>query len=137
MVGVHHRENVSTMSRAIVRALILIVAILAVASVSIDCGRTFAMTDMRGAPVRGAYAAYHYEGTTFALVESVSYQASPLAVVQSDSTGQMVIPGAIHVHWPLVQTHPAVNVDLIYAPPLHNGLAWVSRLGAVSRPREF
>src|SRR5262249_25012489 len=41
----------------------------------INCGRTFVVSDMRGAPVRGAYVAYHHEGTTYALVESVSYDA--------------------------------------------------------------
>ena len=47
-----------------------------------------------------------------------------------------MVPGDVHVHWPLIQTHPAVMIDLIYAPTLHNGLASV-RDGAVSRPRQF
>src|SRR5262245_24130717 len=104
------------MSRTLVRALILILAILTVAIVSIDCGRTFTVKDMRGEPARGAYAAYHYEGSRFGLVESISYQAGPLALLQSDAGGRVVIPWSVHLHWPLVQTRPAVNIDLIYAP---------------------
>src|SRR5207249_767131 len=49
----------------------------------------------------------------------------------------VVIPWAVHMHLPFVQSHPDVNIDLIYAPTLHNGLAWVRRLGAVSRSLEF
>lgn len=94
------------------------------------------LRDMRGAPVAGAAVAYHYEGRTFALVEALSYDASPLALLQSDASGRVVVPGAVHVHWPLIQTHPAVMIDLIYAPTLHNGLASI-RGGAVSRPRQF
>jgi hypothetical protein len=91
---------------------------------------------MRGAPVAGACVAYRYEGTTFAVVEAVSYDASPLALLESDASGRVVVPGAVHVHWPLIQTHPAVMIDLIYAPTLHNGLASI-RGSAVSRPRQF
>lgn len=125
------------MSRRWSRALVLSLAVLAMASVSVNCGRTFVVSDMVGSPVRGGYVAFHHEGTTYAVVEAISYQASRQALLQSDAVGRVVIPWAVHVHWPLVQTHPDVNIDLIYAPTLHNALAWVSRLGAVSRPREF
>lgn len=116
--------------------ILLLLVILAVASVSIRRGRTLVIRDMRGAPVAGASVAYHYEGRTFGLVEALSYDASPLALLQSDASGRVVVPGAVHVHWPLVQTHPAVMIDLIYAPTLHNGLASI-RGGAVSRPRQY
>ena len=119
------------------RALVLGIAALAVASVSIDCGRTFVISNGRGTPVSGAYVAYHHEGRTYALVESVSYQASQLAILQSDTAGRVVVPWAVHAHWPIVQGHADMTIDLIYAPMLHNGLAWVSHRTAVSRPREF
>jgi hypothetical protein len=124
------------MSRRWKQALILILVVLAIASVSIRLGRTFVIRDTRGTPVPAAYVAYHYEGTTFALVEALSYDASPLALLQSDAAGRVVVPGAVYVHWPLIQSHPAVMIDLIYAPTLHNGLASVRR-HAVSRPPEF
>lgn len=95
------------------------------------------ISDSGGAPVTGAYVAYHHEGTTRAVAESVTYQASQLALLQSDAAGRVVVPWAVHAHWPLVQSRSELTVDLIYAPTLHNGLAWVSRRTAVSRPREF
>jgi hypothetical protein len=125
------------MKRVWSRALVLGVVVLAIASVSIDCGRTFVISDTGGTPVPGAYVAYHHEGHTYAIVESVSYQASQLALLQSDAAGRVVVPPAIHVRWPIVQSHADMTIDLIYAPMLHNGLAWVSHRAAVSRPREF
>lgn len=113
------------------------VAVLMLASVSVDCGRTFVISDARDVPVAGAYVGYHYEGTTFALVEAVSYRAGRQVFVQSDPLGRVVIPRTVNVRWPFVQSRPRINVDFIYAPTLHNGLAWVSRLGVVSRPGEF
>jgi len=119
------------------RALIAAAAVLALSSISISCGRTLVVSTMQGAGVQGAYVAYHREGTTYGFVESVSYQASRIRLLKTDASGRVVIPGAIHVHWPIVQSHPEIAVNLIYAPPLHNGLAWVNRRVAVSRPQEF
>ena len=125
------------MSRWWSRAVILAIVILAIASVSISCGRTLAISTMQGEPVQGAFVAYHHEGTTWALVESLTYQASRIRVLKTDASGRAVIPGAVHVHWPIVQSHPQIAVNLIYAPSLHNGLASVNRRVAVSRPQEF
>ena len=69
--------------------------------------------------------------------ESVTYQASHLELLKSDSAGRVVIPWAVHARWPFIETPPKVSVDLIYAPTLHNGLAWITRGVAISRPREF
>jgi hypothetical protein len=132
-----NREIVHSMRRRLFQALVLSLVVLAMASVSINCCRTFMVTEKLGAPVPGAYVAYHHEGTTYAVVEALTYQASRRALLQSDAAGRVVLPWAVHVHLPLVQSHPDVNIDLIYAPTLHNGLAWVSRLSAVSRPLEF
>jgi hypothetical protein len=119
------------------RAFILIVVALTIASVSISCGRSFVIRDALGAPVSGAYVAYHYEGSRFAIAESVTYQASRLALLESDSAGRVVIPWTLHAHWPIVETAPKLTVDLIYAPTLHNGLAWIVPGVGVSRPRAF
>jgi hypothetical protein len=113
------------------------VAALVLATVSVDCGRTFVISDVRGIPVAGAYVGYRYEGTTFALVEALSYRSGRRAFVQSDAAGRVVIPRTVHIRWPLVRSRPRIHVDFIYAPTLHNGLAWVSRLAVVSRPGEF
>jgi hypothetical protein len=125
------------MKRWLVRAIVLIVAALAIASVSVDCGRTFVVSDMQGVPAPGAFVAYHREGSTFAVVESLTYRASLDRLLRSDDAGRVVIPGAIHLHLPLVQTHPKVTIDLIYAPTLHNGLASMHWFAVVSRPGEF
>jgi hypothetical protein len=125
------------MRRWLWRGLIAIVAILAFASVSISCGRTLLVTDVQGTPVQGAYAIYHYEGSAFGLVESVTYQATPLAIIKTDVDGRAAIPGGIHIHWPLVQSGPRLAVNLIYAPSLHNGLAWLNTRVPVSREQEF
>jgi len=119
------------------RALIVAVAVLALSSISVSCGRTLVLSTKQGAGVPGAYVAYHREGTTYAFVDSVTYQASRIRLLKTDASGRVVIPGAIHVHWPIVQSHPEIAVNLIYAPPLHNGLASVNRRVAVSRPQEF
>jgi hypothetical protein len=125
------------MSRWWSRALIVVVAVLALSSISISCGRTLAVSTMQGAPIPGAYVAYHREGNTFGLIESLTYQASRIGVLKTDASGRAVIPGAVHMHWPIVQSHPEIAVNLIYAPPLHNGLASVNRRVAVSRPQEY
>ncbi len=115
----------------------LSLAVVTMASVSIDCGRTFVVSDMQGVPAPGAYVAYHREGSTFAVVESLTYRASPDTLVRGDGAGRVVVPGAVHLHWPVIQTDPDLTVDLIYAPTLHNGLASLHRFGPVSRRGEF
>jgi hypothetical protein len=125
------------MSRRWFRAFLLLAIVLTLAAVSVSCGRTLSIIDMQGAPVSGAYVFYHYEGTTFAPAESLTYQASPIAILKSDVDGRVAVPGTVRMHWPFVQSAPGLVVDLIYAPQLHNGLAWVNRRVAVSRPQEF
>jgi hypothetical protein len=118
-------------------AIVAVLVLLVVATVSVDGGRTFIVTDMQSDRVGGVYVAYHHEGTTFALVEAPSYRATPQSLTKSDADGRVVIPRAILLRWPLIQSPPLLNIDLIYAPSLHNGLAWVSRQAVVSRRGEF
>jgi hypothetical protein len=119
------------------RTLVLFAVVLTFASISASCGRTMTITDMQGAPIAGAYVVYHYEGRTLALAESLTYQASPIAVAQSDADGHVSIAPILRMHWPLLQGAPKLTIGLIYAPPLHNGLASVNRGVAVSRQQEY
>lgn len=119
------------------RAFVLFAVVLTIASFSVSCGRTLTITDLQGTPISGAYAIYHYEGSTFALGESISYQASPVAIVKSGANGLVAVPGIVRFHWPFIQGGPELAIDLIHAPTLHNGLAWVNRRVAISRPQEF
>jgi hypothetical protein len=119
------------------RALMLVFAVMLIASISVNCGRTLSVSDVNGAPLPGAYVVYHLEGTTYAAVEALTYQATPIEVLRTDGSGRVVIPWSVHAHWPLIQGGPGIAVDLIYAPALHNGLAWIVRGVAVSRPHEF
>ncbi len=125
------------MKRWLGRAMVAIAAALIVASVSVDCGRTFVVSDMQGVPTPGVYVAYHREGSTFAVVESLTYRAGPETLIRSDDAGRVVIPGAIHVHVPLLRTDPKIAIDLVYAPALHNALATIHWYAVVSRPGEF
>ena len=111
--------------------------LVALASVSVNTGRTLRVVDMTGAPVRTVLVIYHHEGGRPNPVHPVTYQASGRSVVQSDSDGRVRIPMSVHVHWPFpIETHPRVIVDLVYAPPLHNGLATIYG-SPISQPGSF
>jgi hypothetical protein len=111
--------------------------LLALASVSVNGGRTLRVVDMNGAPVRPVLAIYHHEGSRPNPVHPVTYQASGRSVIQSDSDGRVQIPMSVHVHWPFpFETAPRLIVDLVYAPPLHNGLATIYG-SQVSQPNAF
>jgi len=115
----------------------LALALLALSSVSVHCGRTLRITDMNGAPVEGVFIIYHHEGSRPNLAHPTTYQASALSVAQSPSGGLMEIPPSVDVHWPFpIETHPRLRVDLVYAPTLHNGLATIVE-SAVAKPGAF
>jgi hypothetical protein len=111
--------------------------LLALASVSINGGRTVRVVDMNGAPVRTVLVIYHHQGSRPNPVHPVTYEASGRSVIQSDADGRVQIPMSVHAHWPFpIETHPRLIVDLVYAPPLHNGLATIYD-GEVSQPGAF
>jgi hypothetical protein len=112
----------SIMSR--LRVAAVVIALLLVAgSVSYSCGRTYTFVDEANAPIDPIYVAYYHSGSRPNPVHPVSYRASPLRVIRSDAPGQLVIPGKLHVHLPFpIETHPSVDVELVYAPRVHN--AW-------------
>jgi hypothetical protein len=116
-------------SAAMTRGRLVGIAIglaLALASVSIEGGRTLHVVDMNGAPVPGVWVAYHHEGTRPNPAHSTTYQATGRSLIQGDSAGEVDIPQSVHVHWPFpIETRPELRVDLVYAPDLHNGLATI------------
>ena len=106
------------------RLVAVVIALLLVAgSVSYSCGRTYTFVDEANAPVDPIFVAYYHSGSRPNPVHPVSYRATTLRVIRSDAPGQLVIPGKLHVHLPFpIETHPSVDVELVYAPRLHN--AW-------------
>ena len=104
-------------------AAVVIALLLVAGSVSYSCGRTYTFVDEANAPVDPIYVAFYHSGSRPNPVHPVSYRASTLRVIRSDASGQLVIPGKLHVHLPFpIETHPSVEVELVYAPRVHN--AW-------------
>jgi hypothetical protein len=111
--------------------------LLALASVSVTGGRTLRVFDVNGTAVRTVLAIYHHEGSRPNPVHPVTYEASGRSVIESDADGQVRIPMSMHVHWPFpIETNPRLIVDLVYAPPLHNGLATIYGTN-ISQPGAF
>ena len=102
-------------------ALVLLV-LLAAASLSYTSGYTLDLVDSGGRPQTG-YALYNHQGYSLNPVHPVSYNATRFTVVRSDDHGRLRIPAAFHVHWPFpLQTHPRLRIAMIYVPHSHN--AW-------------
>jgi hypothetical protein len=100
---------------------ILVIALLAVASVSVKLPRTLEVADPSGPPMHPAYVVYSYFGSSLNPVDSVTYRAGRLALARSDPSGRIVIPAALHLHKPFpLETHPSLVVEFVYAPRLHN-----------------
>ena len=125
------------MTRRSSRAIAVGLALLALASVSIERGRTLQILDMRGAPVQGVFVMYHHEGDRPNPAHTTTYEASGRSLIQSSSAGRVEIPPSVHVHWPFpIETPPRLYVDLVYAPTLHNGLATIIG-SATAQPGAF
>ena len=108
------------------RVIAIGTGLVALASVSLNSGRTLRVVDANGAPVRTVLVIYHHEGGRPNPVHPVTYQASGRSVVESDTDGRVHIPMSVHAHWPFpIETNPRLVVDLVYAPPLHNRLATI------------
>jgi hypothetical protein len=113
-------------------AAVVIALLLVAGSVSYSCARTYTFVDVANAPVDPIYVAFYHSGSRPNPVHPVTYRASTLRVIRSDTAGQLVVPGKLHVHLPFpIETHPSVDVELVYAPRLHN--AW-GRLHVDARP---
>ena len=53
----------------------LAIALLALSSVSVDCGRTVRIVDMNGAPLERVFVIYHHEGYRLNPAHSTTYEA--------------------------------------------------------------
>jgi len=123
------------MTRRRSRAIVVGLVLLALASVSIECGRTLHIVDVYGAPVQDVLVVYHHEGDRPNPAHTTTYEASAQSLVQGSSAGRVEIPLSAHVHWPFpIETHPRLRVDLVYAPTLHNGLATIGSMPPTPQP---
>jgi hypothetical protein len=101
---------------------LVLVLLLAAASISVRVGQTLHVAGTTGEPVV-AYVVYRYEGHYPNFVHPVTYEASALALARSDTNGRVRFPPAVHVHWPFpLQTYPTLQIELAYAPALHNAV---------------
>ena len=115
--------SLSVIMRRLRLAAVVIALLLVAGSVSYSCARTYTFVDEANARVNPIYVVFYHSGSRPNPVHPISYLASPLRVVRSDAPGQLVIPGKLHVHLPFpIETHPSVDVELVYTPRLHN--AW-------------
>lgn len=125
------------MKRAVVSVLlILVLALLAAASVSWSPAATLHITDAAGAPVAGAYVRYHYDTSILNLVDSLDRVARGSTIVRADADGTATIGGRLHLRapWPIT-TPPRVFVDHVYASRLHNASGPIPlRYGAHQAP---
>ncbi len=102
---------------------LVVIVLLAAASVSFNARTHFQLTDTTGAPLEPIYIAYARVGHRLNPVHPVTYQARPLALARSASAGSVPIPAAFHVHLPFpLETHPSLWVEMVYVPRMHN--AW-------------
>lgn len=112
------------MNRRRIVAIATGLGLLAFASVSRDSGHTLEFVDEAGRPVAGAYVVSRRVGYSgLAVAHPVSYDATPPALTRSDASGRVEIAATWIMHWPVpIQLPPALVVDLVYAPSLHNAL---------------
>lgn len=107
------------------RLIVIGLALLVLASVSLDCGRVLRVVDTNGSPVRTVLIVYHREGGRLNL-HPQTYQASAPSVLEGGPDGRVWIRPSIYMHLPFpLETHPTITVDLVFAPLLHNGLATI------------
>jgi hypothetical protein len=124
------------MRRLRLAGLILLV-LLAVASISFNIRTTFHLMDVGGAPLEPSYVAYSRTGHRLNPVHPVSYQARGLALARGDAAGNIVIPAALLVHLPFpLETHPSVWTEMVYVPKMHNAWGSFNKM-AMSRPGIF
>lgn len=110
------------MKRAVVSVLlILLLALLAAASVSWSPAAALHITDAAGSPAAGAYVRYHYDTSILNFVDSLDRVARGSTIVRAGADGTATIPGRLHLRapWPIT-TPPRLFVDHVYASRLHN-----------------
>ena len=81
---------------------------------------TLEIVDNEGRP-HTAYAIYNHQGQWLNPAHPVSYNATRLTVIRSEEAGRLTIPAAFHLHFPFpLQTHPTLQIEMVYVPQLHN-----------------
>jgi hypothetical protein len=116
---------------------LLLVLLLAAASVSVNMPRTFEVVDGAGVPLDPAYIVYSRIGSRLNPVHPVTYRASELVLERSDRTGRITIPAAVNVHLPFpIETHSSPWIELVYVPQMHNAWGQFNK-GSPSRPNVF
>jgi hypothetical protein len=119
------------------KAGLILVVLLAAASISINVPATFHLRDASGTPLHPGYIAFTREGHRLNPVHPVSYRARELALARDDGNGNIVIPGALLVHLPFpLETHPSLWTEMVYVPRMHNAWGSFNKL-AESRPGIF
>jgi len=118
--------------RLTIKIVLGLVVIGAISSVGVVMPRTIHIVGTEGAPVE-AWAAYHYHGYRFGLVESLSYTRTGV-IVRTDSNGRLRLPGTIYLRLP-IDGWLRHRIDLLYAPGLHAAVPYP--LAAEPSPRTF
>ena len=117
-------------------ALVLVI-LVAVASVSFQPERTFEFVTPGGTPGGPVYIAYSYRGSRPNFVHPVSYEPRPLALVRGDGGGRVTVDPTVILHKPFpIETHPTLWTEMVYTPALHNAWGQINA-GSPSYERVF
>lgn len=104
--------------------LILVIGLIAIGaatSVGVVMPRTVRIVGPDGTPVE-AWAAYHYDGYRFGLVETLTYTRAG-AIARPDPDGNLHLPGRIYLRLP-IDGWLGHRIDLLYAPNLHAAISY-------------
>ena len=125
------------MKRARVWIAVVLLAVVAMATVSWTSAATLRFTDEAGRPVPVAYVRYHYYGHRINPVHPVTYVARGSAIVRADADGRVTIPGRIHLRSLLqLSMPPRLFIDHVYLPPFHTAFGPIAE-GTRSWPGVF
>jgi hypothetical protein len=125
------------MKRALPWILLVVLALVALGTVSWTSATTVRFTDATGAPASEAYVRYHYHGDLLNLVHPITYIARGSVILRADGLGRVTIPGRLHVRRLLpLSMPPRLFIDHAYVPRLHNAFGPIAE-GTMSRPGVF
>jgi hypothetical protein len=125
------------MKRARAWLVVVVLALVATATVSWTSGTTIRFADEAGEPVSEAYVQHHYYGSLINPVHPVTYIARGSVIVRADAHGRASIPGRMHFRSPLpLSMPPRLFIDHVYLPRLHSAFGPIAE-GTTSRPGVF
>lgn len=110
-------RRIRWLRRVALALALLLIAAVAVTSVSVVPSRTGTLLDASGRPLEGAYVAYSYRGYRFNFVDTLTYER-PGKIVRTDARGEFKTRGFVHVHPPL-DSALMPWIEWVYAPRLH------------------